>query len=53
MNGSLLGWPFVSFRVLNDYGPISRVQPVGDRIVTYVWLSWVVLLLAAEGVRKR
>jgi len=39
---------FVTFRVLNDYGPTSHLQPDGDRIVTLGWISWVVPLLVTE-----
>jgi len=41
---------FVTFRVLNDYGPTSHLQPDGDRIVTLGWISWVVPLLVTEVV---
>jgi len=39
---------FVTFRLLNDYGPTSHLKPVGDRIVTMVWTSWAIPLLFAE-----
>jgi hypothetical protein len=41
---------FVTFRVLNDYGPTSHLQPDGDRIVTLGWISWVLPLLVTEVV---
>jgi hypothetical protein len=39
---------FVTFRLLNDYGPTSRLQPDNDRAVTIGWASWVIPLLVAE-----
>jgi hypothetical protein len=39
---------FVSFRLLNDMGPTSHLQPVGDRAITFIWACWAVPLLAAE-----
>lgn len=41
---------FVTFRVLNEYAPTSRLQPEGDRLVTLGWLCWVVPLLITEVV---
>jgi len=41
---------FVTFRLLNDYGPTSHLQPPGDRIVTLGWISWVLPLLVTEVV---
>jgi uncharacterized membrane protein len=39
---------FVTFRVLDDYGPTSHLQPVGDRRITISWACWVLPLLATE-----
>jgi len=39
---------FVTFRLLNDYGPTSHLQPDGDRIVTIGWACWVIPLLVTE-----
>jgi uncharacterized membrane protein YozB (DUF420 family) len=39
---------FVTFRVLNDYYPGARLQPYNDRMVTFIWLSWVLPLLVLE-----
>lgn len=39
---------FVTFRVLNDYGPTSHLQPANDRAITIAWASWVLPLLATE-----
>lgn len=41
---------FVTFRVLNDYGPTSHLQPDADRGNTFIWISWVVPLLVTEVV---
>ncbi len=43
---------FVLFRLLNDYGPTSHLQPVSDRIVTIGWADWVIPLLALEVVMQ-
>jgi uncharacterized membrane protein len=39
---------FVTFRVLNDFGPTSHILPVQARLAAYGWVSWVVPLLATE-----
>ena len=39
---------FVTFRVLNDFGPTSHILPVQARLAAYAWVSWVVPLLATE-----
>lgn len=39
---------FVTFRVFNDFGPTSHVQPIDARIVTLAWITWVVPLGVAE-----
>ena len=39
---------FVTFRVLSDYGPTSRLQPENDRSITIAWACWVVPLAATE-----
>jgi len=39
---------FVTFRVLNDYGWTSHLQPANDRAITIGWASWVLPLLVAE-----
>ena len=39
---------FVIFRVLNDYGPSSKLEPAGDRIITIGWVCWVVPLMVTE-----
>ena len=39
---------FVLFRLLNDYGPTSRLQPAGDRAVAAVWACWTLPLLVTE-----
>ena len=39
---------FVSFRFLQDYTPLSRVRPEGDRDTTIAWACWVVPLAIAE-----
>ena len=38
---------FVRFRILNDYGPTSHLEPATDRIITLSWVSWTVPLLIA------
>ncbi len=39
---------FVTFRLLNDFGPTSHLQPDGDRAITIGWASWVIPLLVTE-----
>jgi uncharacterized membrane protein YozB (DUF420 family) len=41
---------FVTFRILSDYGPTSRLQPENDRSLTISWVCWVVPLAATEMV---
>jgi uncharacterized membrane protein YozB (DUF420 family) len=43
---------FVTFRILNDFGPTSHLQPPVDRIVTIAWVSWVLPLLIAEVIMQ-
>ncbi len=46
----MVTFAFVTFRMLNDMGPTSRLQPDNDRAITFVWACWVIPLLAAEVV---
>ncbi|HKE35549.1 MAG TPA: DUF2306 domain-containing protein [Candidatus Acidoferrum sp.] len=39
---------FVTFRLLSDFSPFSRLQPAGDRAITIGWASWVIPLLFTE-----
>jgi hypothetical protein len=39
---------FVTFRVFSDYGPTSRLKPIGDLSITLTWASWVVPLFITE-----
>jgi hypothetical protein len=39
---------FVTFRILSDYGPTSRLQPENDRSLTISWVCWVVPLAITE-----
>jgi heme/copper-type cytochrome/quinol oxidase subunit 3 len=39
---------FVTFRLLNDYYPGARLQPDGDRAITFGWASWALPLLFTE-----
>ena len=39
---------FVTFRILSDYGPTSRLQPENDRSLTISWVCWVVPLGVTE-----
>jgi len=41
---------FITFRFLQDYSPLSRVQPEGDRDTTIAWACWVVPLAIVEMV---
>jgi hypothetical protein len=35
---------FVTFRLLQDYGPVSHLRPENDRDITIAWACWVVPL---------
>jgi predicted membrane protein DUF2306 len=39
---------FVTFRILSDYGPTSRLQPEHDRSIVISWACWVVPLGVTE-----
>jgi Predicted membrane protein (DUF2306) len=39
---------FVTFRLFNDDGPTSRLQPAGDRAITLAWACWAIPLLITE-----
>jgi uncharacterized membrane protein YozB (DUF420 family) len=39
---------FVTFRILSDYGPTSRLQPENDRSIIITWVCWVVPLGITE-----
>lgn len=41
---------FVTFRFLQDYSPLSRIRPEGDRDTTIAWACWVVPLAVTEMV---
>jgi len=41
---------FVTFRILNDYGPTARLQPESDRSLTAIWACWALPLLVTEVV---
>ena len=43
---------FVTFRVLTDYGPTSRLGDPAQRSDVYGWASWVLPLLAAEVIMQ-
>jgi uncharacterized membrane protein len=43
---------FVTFRLLNDYPPLSHLEPGGDRIITIGWASWVVPLMISEVIMQ-
>lgn len=39
---------FVTFRVLNDYGPTSHLKPANDLANTIAWACWVIPLGITE-----
>jgi hypothetical protein len=39
---------FVTFRVLSDYGPTSRLKPENEKGITIAWACWVVPLAVTE-----
>ena len=44
----IVTFAFVTFRFLQDYTPLSRVRPLGDRDTTIAWACWVVPLAVCE-----
>jgi uncharacterized membrane protein len=44
----IVTFAFVTFRVFNDYGPTSHLQPANDRAITLTWACWVVPLFITE-----
>ena len=44
----IVTFAFVTFRFLQDYSPLSRVRPEGDRDTTIAWACWVVPLAITE-----
>jgi uncharacterized membrane protein len=48
----IVTFAFVTFRILEDYGPTSHLQPAAARGVTWVWASWALPLLAAEVIMQ-
>ncbi len=43
---------FVTFRLLNDYPPLSRLQPGNDRANMIMWACWSIPLLVTEVVMQ-
>ncbi len=43
---------FVTFRAFNDHGPVSRLQPVGDRSITMGWACWAIPLLLTIAIQE-
>jgi hypothetical protein len=39
---------FVTFRLLHDYSPLSRLQPENDLSITLIWASRAIPLLVTE-----
>ncbi len=48
----IVTFAFVTFRLLNDFGPTSRLQPIGERSDVFIWASWVLPLIVAEVVMQ-
>ncbi len=48
----IVTFAFVMFRLLNDYGPTSRLGAPGQRQDVYIWASWVIPLMAAEVIMQ-
>lgn len=43
---------FVTFRIFNDYGPTSRLEPAGDRAITIGWACWAIPLLLTIAIQQ-
>jgi Predicted membrane protein (DUF2306) len=39
---------FVTFRILNDYGPTSHLRPANDKALTIAWTCWAIPLLVTN-----
>jgi hypothetical protein len=48
----IVTFAFVSFRLFNDFGPTSHLEPAGDRANLLIWACWALPLLAAEVVMQ-
>lgn len=48
----IITFAFVTFRLLNDMGPTSRLGTDAERADVYIWASWVLPLLAAEVIMQ-
>jgi uncharacterized membrane protein len=48
----IVTFAFVSFRLLNDMGPTSRIGDGEGRGDVYIWACWVVPLMAAEVIMQ-
>jgi uncharacterized membrane protein len=48
----IVTFAFVSFRLLNDMGPTSRIGDGEARADVYIWACWVVPLMAAEVIMQ-
>ena len=44
----IVTFAFVTFRLLQDYSPLSRLRPENDRDITIAWACWVVPLAITE-----
>jgi hypothetical protein len=46
----IITFAFVTFRLLNDYGPVSHLQPPNDRANVVIWACWVLPLMIADPI---
>jgi hypothetical protein len=44
----IVTFSFVTYRLFNDFGPTSHIEPGGDRAITIAWACWALPLLVAE-----
>src|SRR5215467_5778908 len=43
---------FVTFRAFNDFGPLSHLEPAGDRAITIGWGCWAIPLLLTIAIQE-
>jgi hypothetical protein len=43
---------FVTFRALNDYGPLSHLEPANDRAINLGWACWAIPLLLTIAIQE-
>ena len=50
VRSEVVTFAFVTFRVIHNFGPTSRLMPENDRAITAIWAWWALPLLFTEVV---